>query len=390
MSASFYDLLKYAATGIASPDMTYYDKLRASTLMGGVVKTLTGQPPLTFKADGSPLISWSMKGNGQQTGTPTPDAPIMPEFVGARTGNLFDYQTMAVSKSGYALLADGSESSNSQWSISDYIPINGSNFVLSKVGGNSFAICFYNANKQYVYGQAYATGGAGYKQSIICDVGTEVQYARFSYISDSTNQSYDNIANIMLNLGSTALPYEPFGYKIPISCGGETVPVYLGEVPTVRRVKKLVLNGTETLHYNASNNAGYIAINDGMQETISPYCDMLQGTTLPASDAPNNSVKQLKVNSLEGFVCGLLVKSSGFYNLTSFQQWLADNMPTFWYVLANEQTAISNEPLCKISTYADELNSTDAGVAVPTVKGNNTLTIDTPIQPSKMTITYKG
>lgn len=32
MSANFYELLKYAATGQASPDMTYYDKLRASTI----------------------------------------------------------------------------------------------------------------------------------------------------------------------------------------------------------------------------------------------------------------------------------------------------------------------------------------------------------------------
>lgn len=32
MSANFYELLKYAATGQASPDMTYYDKLRASAI----------------------------------------------------------------------------------------------------------------------------------------------------------------------------------------------------------------------------------------------------------------------------------------------------------------------------------------------------------------------
>ena len=32
MSASYFDLLKYAATGIASPDMTAFDKMRASTL----------------------------------------------------------------------------------------------------------------------------------------------------------------------------------------------------------------------------------------------------------------------------------------------------------------------------------------------------------------------
>lgn len=32
MSANFYQLLKYAATGQASPDMTYYDKMRASAI----------------------------------------------------------------------------------------------------------------------------------------------------------------------------------------------------------------------------------------------------------------------------------------------------------------------------------------------------------------------
>lgn len=34
MSASFYDLLKYAATGIASPDMTFYDKMKARSMFG--------------------------------------------------------------------------------------------------------------------------------------------------------------------------------------------------------------------------------------------------------------------------------------------------------------------------------------------------------------------
>ena len=90
MSASFYDLLKFAKTGTASPSMTAYDKMKALAMCkaGFPVKTLTGVPPLTFKSDGTPLISWSMLGNGSQTGTPTPDNPVMPEFVGVRTANI--------------------------------------------------------------------------------------------------------------------------------------------------------------------------------------------------------------------------------------------------------------------------------------------------------------
>ena len=44
---SFYDLLKYAKTGIASSDMTAYDKQRAIAMAGGAkypVTTLTGIP----------------------------------------------------------------------------------------------------------------------------------------------------------------------------------------------------------------------------------------------------------------------------------------------------------------------------------------------------------
>jgi hypothetical protein len=61
-----------------------------------------------------------------------------------------------------------------------------------------------------------------------------------------------------------------------------------------------------------------------------------------------------------------------------------------WYVLATEQTGIVNEPLCKIGDYADELSSADAAVTIPTINGSNTLSVDTTVQPSEMSITYRG
>lgn len=60
-----------------------------------------------------------------------------------------------------------------------------------------------------------------------------------------------------------------------------------------------------------------------------------------------------------------------------------------WYVLAEPETAIVNEPLAKIGYYCDELHSEDAGVTIPTAKGSNTLSVDTTVQPSEMTIKYR-
>lgn len=84
---SFYDLLKYAKTGIASSDMTAYDKLMALRMHGNLpITTITGIPPISFKSDGRPLDSVSIIGNGQQTGTPSPDNIIMPDFCGKLVG----------------------------------------------------------------------------------------------------------------------------------------------------------------------------------------------------------------------------------------------------------------------------------------------------------------
>lgn len=119
MSASFYELLRYAKTGIASADMTDYDKIKAIAMAGGAkypVQTITGIPPITFKSDGRPLDNVTIIGNGQQTGTPAPDDPVMPEFVGERTENLFDKNAIVT---GYAIDETGTVKSNENFCITD-------------------------------------------------------------------------------------------------------------------------------------------------------------------------------------------------------------------------------------------------------------------------------
>ena len=83
MSSSLFELLKYAKTRIHSHDMTQYDKMKALAMFGGItIRTITGIPPISFKADGKPLISWGIAGNMVQDGTPSPDAPITPQELG--------------------------------------------------------------------------------------------------------------------------------------------------------------------------------------------------------------------------------------------------------------------------------------------------------------------
>ncbi len=375
MMTSYFNLLKYAQAGIASPDMTYYDKMRASTLMGGVVQSLTGQPPLTFKADGTPLISWSMKGNGSQTGTPTPDNPVMPEFVGVRTGNLFDkdkapsqiYITDSVQRIGVE------------------IPLGAGTYSLS--GGSSVSYC--KVKYGGTYGTPFSTNA--HRTLELPESGSILVYA-------ANEGDYSGTQGIMLNSGSTALPYEPFGYKIPISCGGQTVPVYLGQVSTVRRIRKRVFDGSTTINDYAGSETGvgFVAQAQGMlgSRTLGRSTHFrTQSTGVGSKD--DGVTYGINNTSLYFTFSANSVNAYNLSDLASIKQYLADQYAagtpvTVWYVLATPETGITNEPLCKIGDFADELHSEDASVTIPTIKGQNTLTVETELQPSEMTITYKG
>lgn len=88
---SLYEILKASKTGLA-PDMW---TALAGMNWGGAgsgaeTKELTGVPPLSFTANGQPLIDYLISGNMEQTGTPTSSDPIQPQETGERTGNLFD------------------------------------------------------------------------------------------------------------------------------------------------------------------------------------------------------------------------------------------------------------------------------------------------------------
>jgi hypothetical protein len=377
MMTSFYNLLKYAQTGIASPDMTYYDKMRASTLMGGAVQTLTGQPPLSFKSNGTPLISWSMKGNGSQQGTPTPDNPIMPEFVGVRTGNLWD---------------------------EDYIGIIGDlKYVPVFVGDGPFTLStdtpIYSGNAPLFLLSGNVTSGASTSKNGVYNGVSRTTNSSNGYITIAfrrqSEESNPVTHKTMLNLGSTALPYEPFGYKIPITCAGQTVPVYLGQTQTVRRVRKQVLTGTEDWekgNYPKTNSYQF-------------YIPRIKYFPDAKSSIPSNNsfcTHFINQETAGGIAWGtnfnvyMLISdlpedaTANDFKVYLAAQYSAGTPVTVWYPLETEQTGIINEPLAKIGDYADELHSTDAAVTITTAKGNNVLTIDSDLQPSEMSITYRG
>ena len=351
----------------------------------GKIHSKTGVSPIEFNANNQGLISWSMLGNGQQTGTPAPDAPIMPEFVGVRTANLASTEKGGISTSDGTDIAYTDSASQIR---SGYVEFSagGTGYVSSNIFTLQSIVYFYDADKNYLTRTPGVALSADSPSRSFTAPGNTA-FIRVALFHSGSGQIYPfaDGAKIMLNTGSAALPYEPYGYKIPITCAGQTTAVYLGQTQTARRVKKLVLTGEET-----------ITARGGTQHTF--------GFSITASlDAPCFSSHYIDISSSSQFdvVNGVYVRQTTFAYISdlnysdaaSFKQYLRDEYAagtpvTIWYVLATPETAIVNEPLCKIGDYADELRSTDTTVTIPTQNGANTISVDTVVPPSSLTIQY--
>ena len=180
-------------------------------------------------------------------------------------------------------------------------------------------------------------------------------------------------------------------YKIQISSANTTTPVYLGEVETTRRVKKLVLDGTENFSNQYGANLFSVLIQPlGKMNFFNSYCTHYKYNPVQSGLDANtqNGDFALQLQSTQTL---LAIKDTSYSSVADFKSYLAaqyaNGTPVcVWYVLATEETGIVNEPLMKIGDYADEVS----GISIPTIAGGDTLSVDTTVQPSEVTVNYKG
>jgi hypothetical protein len=174
-------------------------------------------------------------------------------------------------------------------------------------------------------------------------------------------------------------------YKLPLTVNGTEYPIYIGQVPTTRMVKKLVLTGEEIWYGSSKFRIGL----SGQIGTIAPICTHYRGDTTAAY--ANLEDGRVTVNGGGNLTLAIY----DITNQTSIEDWksylaaqyAAGTPVTVWYVLATPETAVVNEPLMKIGDYADTVSMAQAGVTLPTVAGANTLTVGTTVQPSAVSIT---
>ena len=329
------------------------------TIIWGATKTLTGTDSISFKGYGLPIVSVEVEGNELQSGTPTPAAPIPPH----ECGDL------------YNLYKDDN--------------------VITIAGlGDRYGVCLPNGT----YAIRNDTGNTVYKCWGNMQNRSGCCYAHET-ATVTLDQSQSGLQGFMMPLNSgslggvtivegTEIPdkYYPYGtVQLPLTLG-QTTPVYLQEPirkigdyadsvssdgTVTRRIKKLVLTGTEQMwNQSTAYPGGYYFpwASQGVNGTrglrficsharcVGKLSDYINGTCF--SDGSCN-IRIMESNStLQDWKTYLA------------QQYANGTPVTVWYVLATPVTEQITFP------------------TLPTpVTGTNTLTVDTSLPPSKTKIT---
>lgn len=160
------------------------------------------------------LHRYKIYGNLEQTGTPTPSDPIYPSECGERTENWFD-------ESNFALIQVTATAYRYGTSLG-VLPQG--TYIFNATKSSGAQSIYLTAKLNGVYSQ---TTISSVPFSFTADGVSE--YIIRTANNTGTTWEAEKYSNIMLNSGSTPLPYEPYGYKLPLLSGSTPVDIYIGD-----------------------------------------------------------------------------------------------------------------------------------------------------------------
>lgn len=448
-----------------------YDNQGNIVFQQGYLNEYQGADDFGIPAIGKPLIDYTIWGNSVQSGTPTPDSPIEPEFVGDLVSieldeplravgdykDALDLETKTYTKRIQELVLTGEENweyngnhtfliNNNRLShrplqneIQDFKIISNSYapYKSSYLGGiyaamnNIVAICLGSSTTMYglcvnnININSIADFKSYLAQQYAAGTPVVVWYVLAEPIVTTLSSIPDGMTGIVegtVTQSGTPTPDNPIEpvfkgdlqlngkyqvyktYKIPISSAGQTKNIYLGQVPTTRKIKKLVLTGEEDIRFTPASSSEFRNVFYFYGRLLEPYTGITAiGTHFENFDGyfaaipyrmPNNNFGLRGYGAIAWYFS---VASNDFNSLEEFVTYIKEQYDngtpfTLWYVLAEPETGIVNEPLCRIGDYADSVDFSQAGVEIPTLKKPNTTVIDveTSLEPSEIDVTYRG
>ncbi len=239
-----YEALIASKLGFAAaPDM--YTGLLASKMpfKKETISSMSGVPPLSFRANGEPLIECLIYG---ATGG-----------VGDRTANLFDKSNPDVYQNTTIVASEGTWRKyagpgkvfrfpcepNANYAISIDSSIATSIFRIMLIAVEDVPEVNVDVPGTLVVNTSMISS---YSFSTL----SNSKYIIFQVASDVYENAFETL---MLNKGSTPLAYEPYGFKVPIICGNTTTNIYLDSPLDIRETISMADTGIQIPTIRGSN-----------------------------------------------------------------------------------------------------------------------------------------
>ena len=340
-----------------------YDKDGDIVFEKGFTRETSGTVPLTINGIGKDLKAWSITGNTVQNGTPTPENPVEVQAVGDKTGNLFDYKKYF--KSTFTKYSEYFE-----WAEIQLKPFTTYTFTTSFSestipGGviNTAFIITTSTEEPHTSTGGISSTRIGTKTTEADGIIKIYKRIRGNYLPKK--EDFDSGMHwLMINEGDSALPYEPYGYKIPVVTRGKNLAgnytvssgYYYDDsgtpTPSDARFIRLTINVEPNTIYTISSNLKFYSI-----------WEFNNNTKISRRGGGNSNKYTIKTTKECNSLRISMSNTSGEADTSAFE----------WIQLEKGSTATPYEPyhetittpiyldspLYKIGDYADRLSKTE-------------------------------
>ena len=357
---------------------TYKPQQIATVLKDLFYKEVEGVPPISFNGIGENLLDYRI--DGASGG------------VGDRTGNLFDGTWENKFIGTY-----GNIGYSTNRVLSSYVTVIPNQTYSVKSNMRIRAVHSYN--------------DATHTQALIDNV-AGLDGATFTIPADSNSIRIslkkandgdftpDDIDWFMLNAGSTALPYEPYGYKVPVVVSGKNLLQNTATTQTINGVNVIVNNDGSIKLSGTSTAITYIDINSNFNST--EFQDCYLNPFYPNNFVSSASTVLLRIsnttnrNSIQDFLNNSVIRDNGSnlrlairigQNYTFSNDFIISPMISKFSDNTYEpyiEPTITNIYLNTPIEENESVSLSDTNTNIPTIRGTNVLTVDTTVQPSNV------
>ena len=402
----------------ASPDMDMFSFLLGKSWVSPT-KTITGVPPFTFKSNGDNLVDWSITGSDE---------------VGKNLLNVTRYKAANIASidrvdaMGGVIAATGA---GQTYGSADYynIPFEvGKTYVVTWINnvvnsqGGRLALRWRDAYSIIVSTAFNTLGMASLQFTITSDMGIRGVYISLMTNTNNTNVGSFDISELMLREVNTSPAFEPYAIGV-----GERTKNLVDLANVADRTASGVTfhvdaeAGTIIVTGDGSNtgqvlgNAAFLpAVTETTNLYMTGYDGDITGVVIyvwdrttgarakkwdgeTSSSGVSSATREVEIQLLPGHEYTINFRvNAGFTSsgeilkpMLRLPDTNADFIPYGYEIPVTcggttTNVFIGDTPLAE----DDTITKTGTGKNIPTTNGSNTLTVDTFVQPSEMSITY--